>query len=277
MKAIIQTPEAEHLEFENSIKFTRNDDGEFHFPDGESYFRLEIPEELEKATVVHTGSPEPDRGLFHLFCALEKLKREDVETELILTYFPYGMQDQIFKDGEINIAEMLLEKFKNYGVKKIYAINPHFSHRGWTDDYPFEVIDMTEYIMEKAGLEDVVVVGPDLGASERFDISGFKKERKNSFQVEMKGDIEEEVGGKKVLVFDDIIETGGTMSRAYDKLKDMGASEVHAAAIHGVLEKGISRAKNKYDSLWLTNSIPNESFNIMVEPLIEEIVKKHRA
>lgn len=120
--------------------------------------------------------------------------------------------------------------------------------------------------------KDFLLVGPDEGAGKKFNVSSFRKERSGSYDVEIQGELEDKVEGEKVMVIDDIIETGGTMCQAAEKLREKGAERVEAAAVHGVLEKGIERVKKSYDRLWLTNSIDNNHFQIKVEPLLREAI-----
>ena len=71
-------------------------------------------------------------------------------------------------------------------------------------------------------------------------------------------------------VVDDIIETGETMDRFYDKCVEYGAKELVALVTHGVLLSGIDKIKNKYSRLYLTNSIDRPEANVDVSNLIFE-------
>ena len=77
------------------------------------------------------------------------------------------------------------------------------------------------------------------------------------------------VKGKNVGVVDDLVETGGTMCRAYDFCKDNGAKKVLALITHGVLPEGISRIKEKYDDLFLTNTINRPEANVDISGLVK--------
>jgi phosphoribosylpyrophosphate synthetase len=80
--AVIQTPTAEHLELEGRTlkRHPRNDS--LRFPDGEVYVQLEEVAELDEATVVHAGAPEPNAGMVQLYGLLKLLKQEDKEYAL---------------------------------------------------------------------------------------------------------------------------------------------------------------------------------------------------
>ncbi|MDY6777225.1 MAG: phosphoribosyltransferase family protein, partial [Candidatus Nanohaloarchaea archaeon] len=96
----------------------------------------------------------------------------------------------------------------------------------------------------------------------------------NSYTVSIEG--ESDVEGKNVLVFDDIIETGGTMVEMFETLQEQGAERIEAAAVHGVLDDGVERVASTYDDLHLTNSIANEAATTGIEPLVKEIHSSSR-
>ena len=67
-----------------------------------------------------------------------------------------------------------------------------------------------------------------------------------------------EVEGKRCVIVDDMIDTGGTIVAAADILKDRGASEVWAMATHGLLsDPATDRLKNsRIDRVVITNTVP---------------------
>ena len=73
---------------------------------------------------------------------------------------------------------------------------------------------------------------------------------------------------------DDIIETGGTMDRFYDKCLEYGAKELVALVTHGVLPSGIEKIKNKYSHLYLTNSIDQPEANVDISKIILEVLDR---
>jgi len=230
---IITTSKSEHIakslsknsDF-NIIYIGKNKDGQRYFPDGEVYVNLG---ELsgQKTVVLHSGAPDPNDGLVELEFVLGLLKDKQINPiELFITYFPYGKQDSIFKDGEINAAETLIRKWINfYGVKKIYIVDAHFMGRDWVDKYPIENISSIG-ILKKTALDkypEISFISPDAGGTRRNNLCGFVKKRKNSYNIEISGDkdMEENIGGKIVGVVDDMIETGGTMVSVCEKCRTL--------------------------------------------------------
>lgn len=276
---ILVTPWAEHLDLD-AEPFTKHpEDSDYLFPDGEVYVQLENVAELEQVAVVHSGW-KPNGGMMFLYGALDLLKQYDVELTVLFTYFPYARQDDAFYPGNLNHARSILQKLETYyAVETVIGIDAHFVHRDWVSQFSYEALHAFDLIQAAVDMKDYVVVGPDLGAVERFGVlrntngvEGFEKERTGADTVEIAGDLD--VAGRNVLVFDDIIATGGTMIAAYEALKEQGADHVAAAAVHGVLRSGIDRVTNTFDEFYLTNTVPNTDANVDIEPLIQDTLER---
>lgn len=266
MDAIV-TPSAEHLDVDARRLELHPRDERRRFPDGEVYVQLDGVESLDEVVVIHAGQPHPNRGLAYLHGTLELLAENECSVDLVFSYVPYCRQDRAFYEGTLNYARSLLRKVtRYYGVDRIYAVDPHFSHREWFDEFPVEVLRAFPRIQDAVEMDGYVVVGPDLGAVERFGIQGFGKERAGAYDVELSGELD--VAGENVLVFDDLVATGGTMVEAVERLREQGAATVQAAAVHGVLDDGVRRVRDACDALYLTNTIANDAASVRIEPLI---------
>jgi len=286
---IISTQNAEYLakDLEKNPNFhvnflQKNNDGKRFFPDGELYIRLdEIKKQKGRVVVLHSGIPSPNDGLVELELVLTLLKDRKIgPIDLFITYFPYSRQDKAFKKGEINIAEILIKNWiKNYGVKTIYVADAHFVGEKWVKKYPIVDVCVHKKLMEIAREKypEIVFITPDHGSYRRTKISGFLKKRKDSYNVEIfhNEKLKESVNGKIVGVIDDMIETGGTLSRINDKCKELGASKTIAIVTHGVLQSGVDKIKNAYDELFLTNTINCKNANVSILNLITNTILKH--
>lgn len=303
---IIPTTKAEHIgkllanaKKSASIIFpAKNKDGKNKFPDGETYARIKEIERLqgERVIVLHTGQPDPDGGLVELYNILEILNnpvqsvhindkeykyttlKKPSSVEVFFLYFPYCMQDKIFETGECAMAESILRLLTGYyNVKKIYAIDPHFEGTLWAKKYPLVSVKAKEKILDalrEDKIEDAIRIAPDLGSQSRMSIGGFNKKRLNSFDVELSHEtsLKDAVKGHTVVVWDDLIETGGTMARAAKSLSEMGAKKVVAVATHGVMESGVKRVKEAYSKLYLTNTIDTPHANIDISDVVLESI-----
>jgi len=256
------------------------------FPDGEVYMRLPsipllgkggVENHKKRVIVLHSGAPKPNEGLVELELILQILKDKKIKPELFFTYFPYGMQDEVFKKGETNAVKNLIEKFiYYYQVKKIYTIDAHFWKRDWVKKYPLINASAVPILIKKAKEnfgKNVLFLSPDIGGERRTKFLGMKKKRLDSFRVKIfsaKLNLE----GKIVAVIDDMIKTGGTLLKFYQIAKRSRAKTVIALVTHGVLPLGVSKIKKKYSKLYLTNTIKQKESNVDITDLILENISK---
>jgi ribose-phosphate pyrophosphokinase len=279
---IIPTSTAEHLGKKligtPDIKvffLGKNKDNKRYFPDGEVYVRIpEVGKLTGRTVVLHSGAPNPNSGLVELEMVLQIVGRSKAAPiEVFLTYFPYGKQDKIFREGETNAAKDLVEKLiEYYQVERVFIVDAHFAGREWVKGYPIVEIPAHDLLIN-GSLQDypgVVFITPDLGGQRRTGLKGLGKKRLDSYRTEMQADEELKalIEGQVVGVVDDFVETGGTLIRCYEKCIKWGAKEVFALVTHGVLPSGIKKVLRKYSRLYLTNTIDREEANIDVSGLI---------
>ncbi len=257
----------------------KNKEGERFFPDGEVYARISGVKNLKnkRVVVLHSGAPRPNDGLMELKLILHILKDYGIKPELFFTYFPYGQQDRAFQRGETNAAESLIKKFFGYyGVKKIYAIDPHFGKMAWMEKYRLASVSAIPFLIKKAQEDfnqNILFLSPDKGGKRRTGISGLKKKRMDSFRVECFSP-KKALKGETVGVIDDLLETGGTLSKFHEAVKKSGADEVVALITHGLLGPGIKRIKERFSKIYLTNTINRKEANVDISELIIDAVNK---
>lgn len=283
---LIPTSAAEYLALsldsiigKNRVIFSeKNRDGKRYFPDGEVYVKISKAHLLKskRVVVLHSGAPKPNEGLIELENILQILNNSEARSvEIFFTYFPYGTQDTVFEKGEANMAESLIKKLTfYYKVSKIYIIDAHFKGQPWVKKYPVENITAIPLLVERAKKEfgsDICILSPDKGGKRRTKIGGMNKKRINSFNVEMEG---ENIGlkDKTVGAIDDLIKTGGTLVKFHEIAKKSQAKNLVALITHGVMPSGISRIKNIYDKVYLTNTIYSKEANVDVTNLILEAI-----
>lgn len=285
---IIPTSGAEHLvggivgghAAAKVVLLGKNKDGSRFFPDGEVYARLEEVADLkgQKAVVLHSGQPDPNGGIMELEMVLEILRLGGVaEREVLFAYFPYGMQDKVFRQGEVNAAEALLRKLVGYyGVSTVRVIDPHFHEDSWAANYNLKKLSAVP-ILKEAALKDhpdMMFVAPDGSGQKRNELSGLSKTRTDSYVVNYghDEDFAASIRGRNVGVIDDLVETGGTLARFYEKCKEYGAASVAALITHGVLPSGIERIRSVYDKLYLANTINRPEANVDIASLLNQVL-----
>ena len=245
------------------------------------------------------GEPAPrsvNDHLMELLLLIDALRRASAERICAVTpYFGYARQDRK-TEGRVPIsARLVANMIERAGASRVLAIELHASQIQGFFDIPLDHL-RTDHLFARhiqanhpEWLEDLVVVSPDIGGlfrarrvAERLH-APFATLAKRRFRG---GDLEVllvigEVKGKKVLLVDDILSTGGTLIRAANKLLEDGAKEVYAACTHGIFagkalkdieESPLSRIVVT-DTIPQTATHPNVEVISVADDLAEAIIR----
>ena len=155
------------------------------------------------------------------------------------------------------------------GANRVITMDLHAAQiQGFFDipvDHLFAAPVILQYIRKKK-LSNVVVVSPDVGGVERarafakrlsakLAIVDKRRPRPNEASVyNIIGDVK----GRPAVILDDMVDTGGTLTKVAAKLRESGVTKVFAACVHGVLS-GAARdlvEKSMLEELIMTDSIP---------------------
>jgi ribose-phosphate pyrophosphokinase len=253
------------------------------FPDGESYIRLDGEVQNEEAVIIQTTSPPQDTRLMQLAFIADAARRNGAkEITAAVPYLAYARQDKIFLQGETISIEIIANMLKTVGIDRLITVNVH--QERVLDRFPFPAIGVSaipllaDYFKSK-GFEKVFALAPDKGAiyiaEEAKKVLGgecgyLEKSRdRYTGQVSMEKR-SFEVKGKNVIIFDDIISSGGTIVLAARILNELGANEVYAACVHPLLmgdaEKRIREAG--VEEIVGTDSVPSNVSKVSLAPLI---------
>ncbi|HDZ35447.1 MAG TPA: ribose-phosphate diphosphokinase [Thermococcus sp.] len=245
------------------------------FPDGEKYVR--VLDSAEEVTLVQSTFRPQDEHLVEMILLADALRERGVrKLRAVVPYLAYSRQDRVTKEGEPVSVRAVMKTLALY-YDELYVFDLHNPET--LKFFPGKAVNLSparaiaEYFGEKLG--EGVVLAPDKGARERakavaeklgLEYSHFEKKRISPTEVEMRP-VDIDVKGKNVLIVDDIISTGGTMIRAANLLREMGAGKVFVAATHGVFAEGaIERVSKAVDELAVTNTIPTPVSRISIVP-----------
>ena len=242
------------------------------FPDGETFVKLDDDVRGKDCfVVISTCSPVND-NLMELLIFCDCLRRASAKRiTMVVPYFGYGRQDR--KDeGRVPItAKLVANMITAARADRILAIDLHAAQIQGFFDLPMDHLSATpvfhEYFMaRREELGDLCLVSPDVGnvkVAESManlldaDLAIINKRRLTGTQVKV-GNLIGTVEGKTVLMFDDMISTGGTVLEAAKLVRENGATRVIAAATHGVLAgSAVERfTHDAIDHLVITDTIP---------------------
>jgi ribose-phosphate pyrophosphokinase len=258
------------------------------FPDGESYVRLE-GDMRDEVAIVQTTSPPQDSRLMQLALMADAAKRSGAKKiTAVVPYLAYARQDRAFLQGEAVSIETIASMLKVAGVDALVTVNVH--QQMVLDRLPFpaksvSAIPLLAEYFKNRRFSDFFVIAPDKGAVHIAEEAGRvlgtgygyldKQRDRYTGQVSMEKKTFN-VKGKTVIIFDDIISTGGTIVAAAKILKDQGAEKVYTACVHPLLvgdaEKRILDAG--VEEVIGTDSIPSRVSKVSLASLIARELTK---
>ncbi len=189
---------------------------------------------------------------------------------VVCPFYGYGRQDRKSEGREPITAKLIANMFRVAGCTRIISVDLHSGQiQGFFDGPVDHLTAMPVLVDYMATLgDDLVVVSPDAGrvkVAERYaqqlgaDLAIVHKRRIKGAKNEVEArDVVGDVDGRVCVLIDDMIDTAGTIVAAADQLMEHGASEVYAAATHGVFSgPAIDRLKNSViTKVVVTNTLP---------------------
>ena len=218
------------------------------FANGETY--VNICEDMRNKDVylMPVLGNQVNDNLMEIYLKAEASKRMGANrVTAILPNFPYGRQERKTELGEPISARLNLSLLHASGVDEIITADLHAAAlQGFVRKIKLtdlsSVEEMANYFKGKFKPEDLVVVSPDFGGAKRAaklakelncDKAIIYKNRTGHNQAvaeSLLGNVE----GKTCIIYDDIIDTAGTVTEAAKMLKSHGAEKIYIAAAHGL-------------------------------------------
>ena len=257
------------------------------FPDGESYIRYDVQSlRDEDVAIVQTTSPPQDQRLVQLLLMADNAKHMGARNiTAVVPYFAYSRQDKRFLPGEAFSAKTIVKLLENCGVNKIMTVNAHNPALLKTFKIPVEDLSafhlLAEYFKSSGIAENPLSLS--LGKKAESVAAEANAVLKGGFNyISTKRDVRTgnvtleqkplPVKDRDVIVFDDIISSGGTMAKAVKMIKDLGARKIYSACVHPLL-MGNSRKKileNGAEEIIGTDSVPSSVSKVSIAPLISK-------
>lgn len=255
------------------------------FKDGEYYAKIDETVRGADVFVVQSTSMPVNDNLMGLLIFVDALRRASANSiNLVIPYYGYARQDRKAFPREPITAKLVSNLLTTAGATRIMTLDLHTAQIQGFFDIPLDNLEALPMIANKLiddGIsgEDTVVVAPNTGmvkksrklaewldssiaiVDRRYDNDG-KPE-----SIDVIGNIE----GKKVILLDDMIATGETLVSAAHLMKEEGATEVYAAATHGIIVEEAQKSlddspiKRVYmtDSIRMTEDRSSEKFEIL--------------
>ena len=238
------------------------------FADGEIFVRIDHNVRGRDVFIIQPTSAPAD-NIMELCLLIDAAKRASAaRVTAVIPYFGYGRQDRKDQPRVAIGAKLAANLVVAAGADRVISIDFHQHQiQGFFDipvDHMYAAPVLTKYFSD-LGLNDVVVVSPDVGAAKMA--RGYAKRLGAAFAIidkrRPKANLSEvmnvvgEVEGMTCLLVDDMVDTGGSLSTAIRALKNRGAEGVYAAATHPLLSVGAAQRLQEapVEEVIVTNTI----------------------
>ena len=216
------------------------------FSDGE--FQPCLNESVRGATVFIIQSTFPPcENLFELLQMIDAAKRASAHKVIaVMPYYGWARQDRKDKPRVSIGAKLVANMLNAAGCDRVMTCDLHADQIQGFFDFPVDHIYASAVFLpylKAKNIENLAIAAPDMGGAKRANAYARYLEcpviicHKSREKANVVGSITAigDVKGKNVIIVDDMIDTAGTLAKAANVLKDMGALSVRACATHPVL------------------------------------------
>lgn len=267
------------------------------FSDGEIYVQIQDSVRGDDVFVVQPVCNPVNQNLMELLILLDAFKRASAKSiTAVIPYYGYARQDRKASGREAITAKLVADLLTQAGATRILAMDLHTGQiQGFFDilvDHIYATPVIVNYVKEiDTKGSELVCVSPDMGGVKRtralakqvgapIAIIDKRRDKHNSaIACNIIGDVKDKV----CVMFDDIIDTAGTICEAARMLKEQGAKDVYVCAVHPVFSgpalERLEAAPIK--EVIVTNTIPLKDTyipekikQVSVAPLLGEAISR---
>lgn len=240
-----------------------------YFADGE--FEVSFEESVRGCEVFLVQSTFPNcDNIMELLLMIDAAKRASAHSiAAVIPYFGWARQDRKDKPRVSIAAKLVADLLMAAGVDRVVTMDLHADQiQGFFNvpvDHLYASTVFIPYI-KSLNLEDMVIATPDVGGAKRANnyakylhvplVLCHKHRARANVVAEMTviGDVE----GKNIILVDDMIDTGGTITKAADLMISKGAKTVRVLCSHAILSHPATDLLNQsgITEVITTNSIP---------------------
>lgn len=241
------------------------------FSCGEIYARIEETIRGLDTYVLQTGSHNVNEDIMELFLIIDALKRASAKSiNVIIPHFPYARQDKKSAPREPISARLIADLLTTAGISRIITMDLHADQIQGYFNIPVDHLTalplFVKYFNNK-NIKDPVVVAPDTGRAKVAKKLADKIDAQLAILHKTRPDhnvadimhVVGDVKNKTIILFDDMVDTGGSVTQGIKALKEHGANpEMYLATTHPVFSgPAIARLTAAgFQEVVTTNTIP---------------------
>ncbi|MGH7764723.1 MAG: ribose-phosphate diphosphokinase [Candidatus Dormibacteraceae bacterium] len=267
------------------------------FPDGEINVKIEDSMRGHDVFVIQPTSPPVNEHLMELFIILDALRRASAgRVTAVVPYYGYARKERKTQPREPISAKLIANFITLAGADRLLLFDLHAEAIEGFFDVPTDHLSphriFADYLKTK-DLHHLTIVAPDAGGGRRAEavandlqapIAFGYKRRKGDDEVDLIA-VSGDVKGRDCVVVEDIITTGGTITKVVQALRNQGAGRVLVAATHPVFTGDAVEKLHQADveEVIVTDSVPIAAVKLgppltvlSVAPLLAEaIIRVH--
>ena len=250
------------------------------FSDGEMFVKFEETIRGRDVFLIQSMSSPCNDNFMQLLLMLDAARRASAaRITVVLPYYGYARQDRKSEPRVPITARLVSDLIEALKPNRMLCIDLHADQiQGFFQipvDHLYAAPIFVEYLKKKY-LENLIVVAPDSGGAERarflaryldVNLAIIDKRRAHANVSEVMNVIGE-VKDKTCVIYDDIIDTAGTISNAAFALKNEGAKKVLVCATHAVLS---GDAKTRLENSCIDEVIVTNTINVEESKKIKKL------
>ena len=266
------------------------------FADGEVFVQVgESVRNKDVYVIQPTGRPSSNENWMELYCIIDALKRASAKRiTAVIPYYGYSRQDRKNEPRVPITAKLVANLLTESGVGRVLSLDLHAAQIQGFFDIPVDHMQSKNIFLEKIrkdlDISNSRIVSPDIGGIGRarliakalkLDIAIIDKRRDRANECEVMNIIGD-VKGKDAIIIDDIIDTGGTLIKSINALKQSGMRKIFVFITHAVCSGDVYERINasEIEKLYITDSLKviterlgNKIEVISVAPAIADAIR----
>ena len=240
------------------------------FSDGEIRFYIDENVRGEDIFIIQSGSSDANSHLMELFIMIDAFKRASAgRITAVVPYFPYARQDWKDRPRVPISARLVADLIETAGANRVLAMDLHSPQIQGFFSIPVDNLMASPVLashFKTLKLADLTVVSPDAGGvgrarafAQRLDAKlAIIDKRRPAPNVAKVLNVIGEVAGQNVVIYDDMVDTAGTLTLSVEALAKEGAKRIFSACTHPILSgPALERIeRSKLERVFATNTIP---------------------
>ncbi|MCB5261721.1 MAG: ribose-phosphate pyrophosphokinase [Candidatus Cloacimonetes bacterium] len=257
----------------------------FKFSNDESFVKINDNVRGADVYLIQPTSYPVNDSLMDLLIIIDALKRASAQRiNCVIPYYAYARSDKKDQPRVPITAKLVADLITVAGADRVVTVDLHADQiQGFFNipvDHLYAIPSFARYFKSIMQMEDIVVVSPDSGGAnraralaKRLNCSmaiGDKRRSGNDDNSELLNVIGD-VAGKTAILFDDIIDTGGSLIKMARALQEQGAKKIFAACTHGVLSgKAVECLEaSPIEKLFITNTIQLDAHKASCKKIVQ--------